>query len=125
MERLRESNKNYGEKVKKMISNRHDAYSSRTINLRFDVQKTNKGLMRIKCDIIIYWPMSVRRDPPMTAGRDSAAHLVMAEKMRPKPVSFGFSSPRSARCFMTETNSLLDNLPSPFSSNKMKTTSMM
>ena len=38
-------------------------------------------------------------------GLVSEAHLAMAEKTLPIPVSFGFSRPRIARCFITDTNS--------------------
>ena len=39
------------------------------------------------------------------------------------PMSLGFSNPRIARCFITLTNSLLLNLPSPSVSKRVKTTS--
>ncbi len=49
---------------------------------------------------------SVFLTPPMTAGRQSAAHLSIELKTRLMPMSLGFSRPRMARCFITLTNSL-------------------
>ena len=48
---------------------------------------------------------SVFLTPPRMVGLVSEAHLAMAEKTLPMPVSFGFSRPRIARCFITDTNS--------------------
>ena len=66
---------------------------------------------------------SVFRVPPNIIGCECVvAHFDNAENILPIPVSLGFSSPRIALCFMTDTNSLLDSFPSPSSSNKTKTT---
>lgn len=51
------------------------------------------------------------------------AHLKTELMSFTKPVSFGFSSPRITLCFITDTNSLLLSCPSPFSSNKVNTSS--
>ena len=60
------------------------------------------SLIDVKYHSIHY---SVFLTPPRMVGRVSEAHLAMAEKTFPMPVSFGFSRPRIARCFITDTNS--------------------
>ena len=52
---------------------------------------------------------SVFLRPPSMVGLVSPAHFASAEKILPIPVSFGFSKPLMARCFITDTNSLFES----------------
>ena len=64
---------------------------------------------------------SVFLTPPMIAGLQSFAHLMILDRILLTPVSFGFSSPLITLCFITLTNSLLLSFPSPSLSKRVKT----
>ena len=64
---------------------------------------------------------SVFLTPPMMAGLQSLAHLMMLDRILDTPVSLGFSRPRITLCFITLTNSLLLSFPSPSLSNRVNT----
>jgi len=60
----------------------------------------------------------------MMAGLQSPLHFQREAKILEMPMSLGFSRPRIARCFITDTNSLLLSFPSPSLSKRVKTTSV-
>ena len=64
---------------------------------------------------------SVFLTPPMIAGLQSLAHLMMLDRILDTPVSLGFSRPLITLCFITLTNSLLLSFPSPSVSKRVNT----